>query len=168
MTKTYHMRISHEGEALARSDVIFTREQFSQALPLRPLAIRQDLDTLHCSASKYAPLHGSTVFERSSTSRSAFHHERSFNDEASPKYYLPMKRCSSRHDVKLVMQKHQIQCHPINPDTMMSSSQPFHSTPRPCHSQYFDFSPPILNYQSPNFLFEHEKSVPANILLPSL
>jgi hypothetical protein len=155
-----------------RSDVIFTREQFSQDLPLRPLAIKHDLKSLHYSESRLSSndehVHGSAAFDSRSTRRSAFLQRRPpSNEQTSPKYYLPMKRCTII-DITMVTQRHQTQQHPSTPDTMMSSLESIHSTPQSCHSRNFDYSPPNLNYQSPNFLVEHEKSVPANILLPSL
>ena len=173
MTKTHHMRISLSNEEASiapfRSEIIFTQEQRSHETPLRPRAIRHYLNTPHCSESRLstnAPMCGTQVFDRNCSRRSAFFQKLPTTDEASPKYYLPMKRCSSS-DVKMVVQRHLTQNHPSTPDTMMSSSESVHSTPQSCHSQ-FDFSPPNLNHQSPNFMIAHEKSVPSNILLPSL
>jgi hypothetical protein len=153
-------------------DVFFTREQLSQDLPLRPFAIRHCFNTLHFSECKLptnALLHDSAMIDHCNGSgrHTAFLPLLPSNEETSPKYYLPMKRHSRDH-LKCRLQSQNTQCYPATPDTMMSSLESIQSTPLSCHSQRFDFSPPNLNYQSPDFLVEHEKPVPANILLPSL
>lgn len=179
MTKTYHMRlslISNEEEATSiapsRSDVIFTRERFSEDVPLRPLAIRQVMKTFLCSESRlssHVPVLGPVVFDRSNSRRSAFLQKATSNENASPRYCLPMKRRPNRDvDPQQVLQRNRTQYDPSTPDTMMSPLESIQCTPMSYHSQNLDFSPPSLYYQSPNFLVDHEKAVPQNILLPSL
>ena len=158
-----------ETPTMRSSDVVFTTEQLSQDRLVRPLAMRHDLNTLKCSESKLdakAPAFGLSTIDCVGSSRSsAFLKRRLLNDEPSPRYCLPMKTCSYG-DVK--WRRNQAQNHPSTPDTIMSSFESVQSTPRSYSSQHFDLSPPNLNYLSPSILVEHEHSIPANILLPSL
>lgn len=177
MTKTY-MRMSLASKeqvtpiAPFRSDVVFTREQLSQDLPLRPLPIRHGLKALHCFNSRlstHVPAHVLAEFEGSSSKkRSAFLRKLPSNERATPKYLLPMKRSSSRYSIpQLSLEIFRTPDRPSTPDTMLSSLESAQSTPQSRHSQNFIVSPPSLNYQI--FLIEQEeKSVPLNILLPSL
>ena len=174
MTKMYHMPmlVSSEDDAPPLSPT-FTREQCSQDHALKPLAMRQRLNTLDCLESRlpnhHATMYGAaSLLDHSSTRPSAFSQKLPANTQVpSPKYYLPMKPCS-REDGKpqLSMKRYHAPCHPSTSDTMLSSFESVHSTPLSCHN--FDDSPPNLNYQSLNYIVEMEKSIPLNILLPSL